>query len=549
MARALEHLQQLKNNSWLITNQPTNSPDYLSTNLSTKSPINSTANLSINLSANSSTNLFDPQFINSSQELKKYSQKNYSQELKSYSQGFRDCSQEFANLAQVYYQQLIPFLEQNITPKILINEPEPIQFLAKFLAATAADLPVFLGNPQWQTQEWQQVEKLIQPNFIWQSTSLEKLAYPLPESHPPYIMIPTGGTSGTVKFAMHTWQTLSASVEGLQTYFEKPVINSVCVLPVYHVSGLMQFMRSLLTGGKLVITTTKYLEKYLQNNFNSPLDISPYSEISPEISIEINPQEFFLSLVPTQLQKLLADPQTSSWLTQFSAIFLGGGAAWQELLTQARVLQIPLALTYGMTETASQIATLKPQDFLTENSAIHNTCGQVLPHAQLSLSDLGLVTIQSASLALGYYPELWKNNTLITDDLGDLEIFNKTGYLSIAGRQSLQIITGGEKVFPPEVEAAILATKLVQDVCVLGMPDNYWGEIVVAVYVPANSDTNLNHNSESISQAIQRSIAPHLAKYKIPKLWFSRSKLPRNTQGKINYQTLRTELRECLKSF
>ena len=478
MARALEHLQQLKNNPWLITNQP------------------------INQSTNQSTNQL------------------------------RDYSQEFANLAQGYYQELIPFIDQNITPKILINEPDPIQFLAKFLATTAADLPVFLGNPQWQTQEWQQVEKLIQPNFIWQSSSLEKLAYPRQENHPPYIMIPTGGTSGTIKFAMHTWQTLSASVEGLQAYFERPVINSFCVLPVYHVSGLMQFMRSLLTEGKLVITTTKYLEKYLQNNFNSPLDISLHTEIFPEISTKINPQEFFLSLVPTQLQKLLANPQSSSWLTQFLAIFLGGGAAWQELLTQAREFQIPLALTYGMTETASQIATLKPQDFLGKNSIIHNTCGQVLPHAQLSLSSLGTITIQAASLALGYYPELWRNNTFITDDLG---VFHEVGYLSIVGRQSLQIITGGEKVFPPEVEAAILATKLVQDVCVLGIPDKYWGEIVAVVYVPVNS--------ESISEVIQRSIAPHLAKYKIPKIWFSRSKLPRNTQGKINYQILKDQLK------
>jgi O-succinylbenzoic acid--CoA ligase len=512
MARALEHLQQLKNNHWLITHQPINLPDYLSASL----PKNSSTNLSINLFTNSSDN----QRRNSLLEL-------------------RDYSQEFANLAQGYYQELIPFIDQNITPKILINEPDPIQFLAKFLATTAADLPIFLGNPQWQIQEWQQVEKLIQPNLIWSSLSLEKLDYPVIENHPSYIMIPTGGTSGTVKFAMHTWQTLCASVVGLQNYFERSVINSFCVLPVYHVSGLMQFMRSLLTGGKLVITTTKYLE----NNLNSPLDISNCREIFPKISTEINPQEFFLSLVPTQLQKLLTNPQAIPWLTQFSAIFLGGGAAWQELLTQARALQIPLALTYGMTETASQIATLKPQDFLGENSAIHNTCGQVLPHAQLSLSDLGVITIKSTSLAVGYYPELWENNDLRTDDLGDLEIFNKTGYLSIVGRQSLQIITGGEKVFPPEVEAAILATKLVQDVCVLGISDKYWGEAVAAVYVPIKPDINLDTDLEDITKVMQSSIAPHLAKYKIPKLWFSRSKLPRNAQGKINYQTLKAELK------
>jgi o-succinylbenzoate---CoA ligase len=201
------------------------------------------------------------------------------------------------------------------------------------------------------------------PDLILDSI-LEVISEAIPEAKSGWIMIPTGGSSGQVKFAIHTWQTLSASVAGLQDYFQMPVINSFCVLPVYHVSGLMQFMRSLLTGGNLVITTSKHLETNLDSY--------------------INPQDFFISLVPTQLQKILNNPITSAWLSQFQAVFLGGGAAWSELLNKARYLQIPLALTYGMTETASQIATLKPQDFLAGN----NSCGQVLPHARIIFNEI-----------------------------------------------------------------------------------------------------------------------------------------------------------------
>ena len=74
-----------------------------------------------------------------------------------------------------------------------------------------------------------------------------------------WIMIPTGGSSGKVRFAIHTWETLIASVRGFTEHFLINHVNSFCVLPLYHVSGLMQFMRSFTTGGKLVILSLKEL--------------------------------------------------------------------------------------------------------------------------------------------------------------------------------------------------------------------------------------------------------------------------------------------------
>ena len=106
----------------------------------------------------------------------------------------------------------------------------------------------------------------------------------------------------------------------------------------------MQFMRSFTTGGKLVITSSKKLEASQLPN--------------------INPADFFISLVPTQLQKLLQNPELTQWLSKFSTVLLGGAPPWDELLEKARYHQIRLAPTYGMTETASQIATLKPDEFL-----------------------------------------------------------------------------------------------------------------------------------------------------------------------------------------
>ena len=343
---------------------------------------------------------------------------------------------------------------------------------------------------------------------------------PMPHAQSPHIMIPTGGSSGKIKFAVHTWDTLTASVRGFQQYFEVDKINSFCILPLYHVSGLMQFMRCLITGGKLVILPFKELELG-QNN------------IQNLINKNTNNLDFFISLVPTQLERLLQKPDLTQLLSKFETVLLGGAPAWDELLQKARFHHIRLAPTYGMTETASQIATMKPEDFLIGRSG----CGKVLPHAKIEIrgekeenlqnDQVGSINIKAESLALGYYPLDGKRQTCLQID--DLAFLDEQGYLNIVGRNSHKIITGGENVYPAEVEAAIRATGMVADVCVIGVGDRHWGQIVTAIYV------NKIHIS---NQEIQALLKERISNYKIPKVWICVGSLPRNSQGKINRQKL-----------
>ena len=100
----------------------------------------------------------------------------------------------------------------------------------------------------------------------------------------------------------------------------------------------------------------------------------------------------------------------------------------------------------------------------------------------------------------------------------------------MVGRNSQKIITGGENVFPAEVEAVIYSTKLVKDVCVVGIPDSKWGQAVTAVYVPLTSG-NLN--------LIKQKVQSQLAKYKQPKNWIQVDTIPRNNRGKINYRQIK----------
>jgi o-succinylbenzoate---CoA ligase len=144
------------------------------------------------------------------------------------------------------------------------------------------------------------------------------------------------------------------------------------------------------------------------------------------------------------------------------------------------------------------------------------------------INQTGIITIESDSLCLGYYPNLFCDRTFFqTDDLG---YFDERGYLYIVGRNSQKIITGGENVFPAEVEAAILATQLVIDVAVIGLPDEKWGQVVTAVCVPVHKEVS----QDAIAFAIENKIS----KYKQPKHWLLLKNLPRNQQGKINYQQL-----------
>jgi len=441
---------------------------------------------------------------------------------------------EFYQLTEQLYFKLLQQKPRETLLKILLVESDPVRFLASFLAACAANCQIFLCNPNWVKQEWQQVFNLVKPDLIFgnsadslipnSSLSIPHSQFPIPDAPFPMtqkIMIPTGGSSGQIRFAIHTWETLMASVRGFQQYFGEKPINSCCVLPLYHVSGLMQFLRSFTTGGHLVIL--------------------PFKDLAAGVGCQIDPQEFFISLVPTQLARLISS-DISPWLSRFQAVLLGGAPAWESLLAQARRDRIPLAPTYGMTETASQIVTLKPQDFLNGN----NSSGQVLPHAQVTIrsstgeilgsNQTGIITIQTNSLALGYYPQLFTQPQDFQPD--DLGFFDERGYLTIVGRRSNKIITGGENVFPAEVEAAIQATHLVTDVCVIGVPDTQWGQVVTAVYVPRTPQIS--------PDLLQVAIADKLSKYKRPKYWIPLERLPQNSQGKVNNEQLKKIVKNWL---
>ena len=426
--------------------------------------------------------------------------------------------------------------------RVVLCDVHPVRFLASFAAIHTSGHSVFLCNPNWAQREWQQVQAIVHPQAVFGDTALPTATTEISSSHigplapsdRPLICIPTGGTSGQLKFACHTWSTLSCAALALRQHLGSSPLHSFCLLPLFHVSGFMQFVRSLLTGGNLFIGQSQL---FLAGEYGG-----------------VSPANWCISLVPTQLKRALDNPELVVWLAKCRAIFLGGAPAWRSLLDSARQLHLPLAPTYGATETAAQVATLRPQAFL---GGLQD-CADPLPHVSINILDadghalpanqVGHIAIQSSSLALGYvstcssFSDSLGAAGWIPDDIGYLDA---GGRLHVLGRNSDTIMTGGENVFPAEVEAAIRDTQLVEDVAVLGMPDKEWGEVVTAVCVLGSN--RLEHSADAtasqrtwyILEQITIRLTSQLARYKHPKRWLATDALPRNQRGKIDRPQLR----------
>ena len=327
-----------------------------------------------------------------------------------------------------------------------------------------------------------------------------------------WVCVATGGTSGGVKLARHDERTLGAAVEGLRTHFGLATINAVDVLPPHHVSGLMARVRAAATGGEHLAWGWKRLAA---------------GEL-PRLSARED--GWVISLVPTQLQRLLPAPATVAWLRGFRVIFLGGGPVWPELAEAAARAVLPVALSYGLTETAAMVAALRPEEFL----AGDRTCGAALPHARIAIDADGVVKVSGEAVFRGYWPEWREEREFVTEDLGALDA---RGRLQVIGRRDAVIITGGKKVQPAAVEAALRASGEFAEVAVFGVPDAEWGEVVVACFPGGGGRT----------PDVTRAVAS-LAAHQRPKRFLAIDPWPRNAQGKVNRAELRVAAAAILAS-
>lgn len=301
----------------------------------------------------------------------------------------------------------------------------------------------------------------------------------------------------------------------------------LCVLPLFHVT-FIGALEALSVGGELVI-----------------LDVCKGSDIAlaiKEYSVtHINLIPFLLDALTTYVE------ETTTTLDTLKLVLYGAEPIHIQLLEQAkRAFDCAFVQGYGMTETTAAITMLRAQDH--EGNQHLATAGRPLPGveikvvgkdgAECSSPNVGEIIVKTEALMLGYYRDPEKTSEVIKDGwyyTGDIGYVDAEGYLHLVARKSDMIISGGENIYPQEISTCIKEMDEVVDATAVGVPDEHWGEALVAVVVK-------KEGSHLSGADIIDYCAEQLGHFKKPNTVYFLGKLERNPLGKISRRDVYTLL-------
>ncbi|SDC20880.1 O-succinylbenzoic acid--CoA ligase [Terribacillus halophilus] len=341
-----------------------------------------------------------------------------------------------------------------------------------------------------------------------------------------FSIIYTSGTTGNPKGVAHTygnhWWSAIGSALNLGLSQEDKWLSP---LPMFHVGGLSTIFKSAIYGMPLYVT----------QGFDEEIVQTAITKHGVTI----------VSVVTVMLQRLLRlqEKDGITYPDTFRCMLLGGGPAPLHLLEEAKTNAIPVFQSYGMTETASQIVTLSPEDSIRKLGS----AGKALVPAQLRImtstglakpDEAGEIQVKGPMITKGYYrnPEAtgaaFQEGWLATGDIGYTD---REGYLYVLDRRKDLIISGGENIYPAEVEGVLASHPAINEAAVIGQTDTQWGAVPVAFLVK---------DKEISIEDLQAYCQERLARYKIPKYWHWVDGLPRNASNKLMRYKLQQKLEE-----
>ena len=323
------------------------------------------------------------------------------------------------------------------------------------------------------------------------------------------VIMNTSATTGQFKSVPLRWGQIRAHVQASKEVLGKTEQdNWLMILPLFHVSGLSILLRSLYNG-----TAVTILPKY---------DKAQVLKLIESENINM------MSLVPTILTQL----EPSIIHHNLRVILLGGEFIPMALIDACEKKSLPIYKTYGMTETFSQSVTFSVLDYPHKRDSV----GKPLPGMQVRIDKpdadgVGEIHLTGPMVMTGYIDKEPIDGDLNTDDIGYVD---EDGFVYILNRRKDLIISGGENIYPKELEDLVYTLPSVKECAVVPVPDPKWGQ-VPALFVAF-------HDGESMTaDAILSFMTKSLAKYKVPKYVKILPALPRNGTGKIVRNELRLE--------
>jgi len=340
----------------------------------------------------------------------------------------------------------------------------------------------------------------------------------------PFLIIYTSGTTGRPKGAVLTqenmyWNAVNNNL-ALEITSEDKILT---ILPLFHIGGIGLFALPGLLAGAEIIVPNRFL---------------------PEQTLQLIEQKGVTICmgVPTIFDALRKTPAFHTTnLSSLRWFYSGGAPCPLELIRYYHERGIPLGQGFGMTETSPTVFMLMKEDYRKHAGSIGKP---------VMFCDVRIVDNQGRDVPRGEIGELWVKGPNLFKEYwnlpeetakshsggwfrtGDLAKMDEDGFFHIAGRKKEMIISGGENVYPLEVEQVLYAHPGIAEAAVWGIPDEKWGEVPVAA-VAFSAGTSLTQE-ELAAYCMSR-----LAKYKCPKHFFIMESLPKNATGKIDKVTLK----------
>ena len=322
----------------------------------------------------------------------------------------------------------------------------------------------------------------------------------------------TSGTSGRPKGAMLTHANHAASARAAAAHLGLGAGDRwlVC-MPLFHVGGLSIVVRSAVVGFPLT----------LQAGFDP--DAANRAIVDGGVTI--------VSVVPPMLDRMLDALGARRYPPSLRIVLAGGGPLPERLAARAREHGVPVLPTYGLTEAASQVATARPA---VPAAGLALLPGMAVRIRAAGRDGVGEILARGPAVMRGYLDDAAGTAAALAGGwlhTGDLGRIAPDGTLAVVGRRTDLIVTGGENVYPIEVERALAAHPDVVEAAVYGVADDAWGERVVAAVVSRSGALD--------APALRAWCAPRLAGFKGPREIVLLERLPRTASGKVRYAALR----------